>query len=98
MQRIEDAKPRLPRRSQDLQHMRNTVISLCNSLQAIPYFASLGNEIVVRIDDEKCSDLFVKLQICHVFSSYSPACDADARATMRAHRHPQTLRPLLPTR
>ena len=63
MQRIEDAKPRLPRRIQDLQHMRNTIICFCNSLQAIPYFASLGNEIVIRIDHEKCSDLFVKLQM-----------------------------------
>src|SRR5262249_42548464 len=36
MQRIEDAKPRLPRRIQNLQHMRNTTISFCNSLQAIP--------------------------------------------------------------
>ena len=51
--------------------MRNTIIGFCNSLQAIPYFASLGNEIVVRIDDEKCSDLFVILQICHVLSSYA---------------------------
>ena len=51
--------------------MRNTTICFCNSLQAIPYLASLGNEIVIRIDDEKCSDLFVKLQIFHVLSSYA---------------------------
>ena len=75
MQRIEDAKLRLPRRLQDLQHMRNTLICFCNSLQAIPDLASLGNEIVVRIDHQKCGDLFVKLQICHVFFSYAPACD-----------------------
>jgi hypothetical protein len=61
MQRIEDAKLRLPRSIQDLQHMRNTIICFCNRLQAIPYFASLGNEIVVRIDEEKCSDLFIIL-------------------------------------
>ena len=30
----------------------------------------LGNEIVVWIDDEKCSDLFIKLQILRVLSSY----------------------------
>src|SRR5262249_26957628 len=65
MQRIEDAKPRLSRRIQNLQHMGNTTICFCDSLQAIPYLASFGNEIVVRIDDEKCSDLFVKLQLCH---------------------------------
>jgi hypothetical protein len=32
--------------------MRNTIICFSHSLRAIPYFASLGNEIVVRIDDE----------------------------------------------
>ena len=81
MQRIEDAKLRLPRSIQNLQHMWNTTIRFCNSLQAIPYFASLGNEIVIRIDDEKCGDLFVILQICHLLSSYAfskiPSC-ADA--------------------
>jgi hypothetical protein len=35
MQRIEDVKPRLPRRIQDLQHMRHTTIRFRNSLQAI---------------------------------------------------------------
>ncbi len=68
MQRIEDAKLSLPRSVQDLQHMRNTIFCFCNNLRAILYFASLGNEIVVRIDDEKCSDLFVKIQIFHVLS------------------------------
>src|SRR5262245_17485711 len=68
MQRIEDAKLCLPRNVQDLQHMRNTTIGFRNALQAIPYFASLGNEIVVRIDDEKCSKLFVKLRRCHALS------------------------------
>src|SRR5207245_1753621 len=37
MQRIEDAQPRLPRRMQDLHHMRHTAIRFRNSLQAIPY-------------------------------------------------------------
>jgi len=48
--------------------VRNGIICFCNSLQTIPYFASLGNEVIVRIDDEKCTDLFVNLQICHVLS------------------------------
>jgi hypothetical protein len=34
---------------------------LGNGFDAIPYFASLGNEVVVGIDEEKCSDLFVEL-------------------------------------
>jgi hypothetical protein len=49
--------------------MRNTIICFCNRLQAFPYFASLGNEVVVRIDDEKRSDFIVELQICHGPSS-----------------------------
>jgi len=46
--------------------MRNTIICFCNSLQAIPYFASLGNEIVVWIDYKKCSDLLLICHLCHV--------------------------------
>jgi hypothetical protein len=71
MQRIENAKLRFPRSIQHLQHMRNTIICLSDGPQAVPCFASLRNEIVVRIDDEKCSDLFVELQIFHVLSSYA---------------------------
>src|SRR5262249_10275629 len=36
MQRIEDADVRLPRRIQDSQHIRNTVVRFGNALQAIP--------------------------------------------------------------
>src|SRR4029453_12804958 len=57
MQCIEDPKLRLPRGIQDLQHMRNAVICFCNSPNAVPYLASLGNEVVVRIDHQKCSEL-----------------------------------------
>src|SRR6516164_8935826 len=64
VERIEDAKPRVPCRNQKLQHIRNAIICLCNISDAIPYFASLGNEVVVGIDDQKCSDLFVELQLC----------------------------------
>src|SRR5262249_36506881 len=93
MQCIEDPKLRLPRGIQDLQHIWRTTICFGHTSQAIPYFASLGNEIVVRVNDKKCSDFLVKLQICHFFS-YSPACNA---ASAR-WRHPQALRPLWPTR
>src|SRR5262249_11137700 len=62
MQRIENVQPRLPRSTQDLQHVRNTIIRLCDSLQAIPYLASLGDEVVVRVDHQECSDFLV---ICH---------------------------------
>src|SRR5262249_22619656 len=36
MQRIENAQPHLSRSTQDLQHVRNAIIRLRNSLQAIP--------------------------------------------------------------
>jgi len=71
MQRVENAKRRLSRSIEDLHHMRNTLIRFSNTLQAIPYFAACGNEIVVRIDDEKRSAVFVKFQICHVLSVYA---------------------------
>ena len=65
MQRIEHAKLGFPRSIQDLQHMRNAVICFCNTLQANPYFTSLGNEIVIWVDEEKRSDLLVEFQIFH---------------------------------
>ena len=58
MQRIENAKLRIPSSIQNLQHVRNTLIRFRNSFQAIPYLASLGDEIVVRVDNEKPSNLF----------------------------------------
>ena len=50
MQRVEDAKPCIARGIQDLQHMRNAVIRFRNAPNAVPYFASLGNEVTIRID------------------------------------------------
>ena len=66
---IEDPKLRLPRGIQDLKHVWNAVIRFFNSPYAIPHFAPLGNEVVMWIDHQKCSDLFVELRICHVSSS-----------------------------
>src|SRR5215471_18140739 len=58
MQRIEDAKPCVPRRNQDLQHVRHAIIRLCNSLKELPNLATLGYEIVIRIDHEKPRNRF----------------------------------------
>src|SRR5215470_4951815 len=44
MQRVEHAKSRLPRRSQNLRHMRNALVPFRNGLQATPDLPSLGNE------------------------------------------------------
>src|SRR6266436_1047782 len=45
--------------------MRNAVIRFCNSPNVIPYLASLGNEVVIRIDHKKCSDLLFICRFCH---------------------------------
>src|SRR5437762_14331329 len=71
MQRIENAKLGLPRGIEDLQHIRNTVVRFGNALQAIPYFASLRNEVVIWIDRQKCSEFLV---ICHFRYAASNLC------------------------
>ena len=35
--------------------MGNTTIPYCHILDATPYLASFGNEIVIGIDDQNCS-------------------------------------------
>src|SRR5262249_47382424 len=62
MQRIEDAKTRLPRRVEHLRHMQHTAIGFGNGLQATPELAALGDKIVIRIDHQKGGDLPV---VCH---------------------------------
>jgi hypothetical protein len=59
--------------------MRNTMICFCDILTAIPYFAALGNEVVVRIDDEKCSNLFVERKSRHAFppKRQPAACESE---------------------
>ena len=84
MQRIEDAKLRVPRSIQDLQHIRNALICFCNSLQETHNLPSLKNEIVVRINNEKCSHSLSILDSPCFFSYSGRAATA--------------LRPLLPTR
>src|SRR5690349_13693953 len=67
MQCVENAKSRLPCCIQNLQHMRNTLIRLCNGLEAIPYLAAIGNEIVVRVDHKQCGHCLV---VCHCRHSF----------------------------
>lgn len=82
MQRIEYAQLRLSRRLEDLHHMRNTPVRFGNTLQTIPYFATLGNKIIVRIDDEKRGDLFVVSKTVHLLSS----CTFNKRSLCRPMR------------
>jgi hypothetical protein len=63
MQSIEDPKLRLPRRVQDLQHMRNAVISLLQQPECGPVFCRLRNEIVIGIDHQKRSELSAVRQV-----------------------------------
>src|SRR5262245_2162238 len=72
MHRIENAQPNLSRSRQQLQHMRDAVICLCNTLDAIPELAALGYEIVIGIDEEKPSNLLFKLQLGHAFPPAHP--------------------------
>src|SRR5215831_4345143 len=86
MQRIENAQPGLPRSIQDLQHVRNTIIRLCDSLQAVPELASFGNEVVVRIDHQECGDLLV---ICHGHANSLPFAEPPKRSRRgRPHAPP----------
>src|SRR5262249_33381592 len=83
MQRIENAQPCLPRSIQDLQHVRNTIIRFCDSLQAVPYLASFGNEVVVRIDHQESSAL---LFICPRHGNSLPFAKRPAQQPAHAGR------------
>jgi hypothetical protein len=56
VQRIEDPKPRLPRRVEHLRHMQHTAIGVGNGLQAIPELVALADKIVIRIDHQSYTD------------------------------------------
>src|SRR5258708_19448495 len=56
--------------------MRNAVIRFCNSTNVIPYLASLGNKVVIRIDHKKCSDV---LFIGHFCDAPSGLCGHPSR-------------------
>src|SRR5262245_14453648 len=65
MQRIEHAQSGLARGVQDLHHMRDAVVGFSDRLHAIPKLASLGDEIVVRVDHEKRGDRLLGRQCAH---------------------------------
>src|SRR5215469_22823 len=48
--------------------MRNAIICFCNVFDAIPYLASFGNEVVIGIDDQKCSEILLIGHVCHVLA------------------------------
>ena len=67
---VEGMKLRPARRVQNFEHIWNAMVYFGDCLHAIPEFTALGNEVVVRIDDDKCSRLFVERQICHGWSPF----------------------------
>jgi hypothetical protein len=82
MQRIEDADIGLACGFEGLTHVRDALVGFSDALQAIPYFAALGNEIVVRIDNEKAGEVLCVRHVGHV------AMTPVRRATAEWSRHP----------
>jgi hypothetical protein len=50
MHGVEDPQRRFARGMQNFKHVGNAVVSFGNRLDARPYLASIGNEVVVGID------------------------------------------------
>src|ERR1700722_16246960 len=77
MHRVEHPDTSFSRCFKKPLHMRNTLIPLGDALYAIPDLAALGNEVVIRIDQDNSGDLFLISQLCHVPSGQSrPRCRA----------------------
>jgi hypothetical protein len=74
MHRIENPDTGFSRRFKNLHHMRNTLVPFGNALYSIPYFAALGNEVVIRIDHDKPGDLLLIGELWHVSSGQSQPC------------------------
>lgn len=61
MQCVENAYVGLPCGIEDLTHVRNALVGFGNAPEAIPYFAALGDEIVVWINHYETGEvLFVR--------------------------------------
>ena len=56
--------------------MGNTTIPYCHILDATPYLASFGNEIVIGIDDQNCSKS-TSLVTFAMFLAPQPSCALD---------------------
>src|SRR5215471_18665791 len=70
MHRVKHTKPGLPRRIQDVQHVRNTVVRFGNALHAGPYLTPLGKEVVIRIDYQERRKVPLVRQPFHGLLSY----------------------------
>jgi hypothetical protein len=68
MQRIEDSNARSSRGIEDV--VWDAFVGLGNTLQAIPYFSALGNEVVVRVDHDEACDVLLVSHIGHVLARH----------------------------
>src|SRR3984957_14965860 len=81
--------------SQNLPHMRNTLVSFGNVLYSIPYFAAFGNEVVIRIDYHEPAGLLLIRELWHVSPGQSQlAVMRDARCFLRTTASPVDYGPL----
>jgi hypothetical protein len=60
MHREDHAKPCLPRRVQDLQHVRNAVVRFRNRPMRPQILPPLEMKLLIGIDDEKRREAFAK--------------------------------------
>src|SRR4030095_13987023 len=65
MQSIEDTEAGLPSRQQHLQHVSNAMIGFRDLADPRPDFATLGNEVVVRVDHQHCRGAQVVVVVSH---------------------------------
>jgi len=65
MHSVEYSQLRLPRGTQDPQHVGNAVVRLGHGFDTRPDLAAVGDEVVVGIDDQKCGDLLVVRHTVH---------------------------------
>jgi hypothetical protein len=70
MQRVEDSNACSSRGVEDVQHVRDARVGLSDTLQAIPYLSTVGNKVVVRIDNHKACDVLLIRHIGHAFLRY----------------------------
>jgi hypothetical protein len=56
VQCVQDLNAGVSRRLEDLDHVRHAPVGCGNPLEAVPYFAALGDEVVVRIDHHEAGD------------------------------------------
>src|SRR5262249_46957828 len=68
MKRVEDTQPGPACRCEHFLHVQDAVVGLCDLFHTIPYESALGDEVVVRVNDQEARDLLVKGELSHCSS------------------------------